>query len=88
MFRLMMTFTHTSELTETLQAEIKLGNESWVIDCHRMKMGKKEMNLRKVKHHIFLPKQDWELLQELHPITGATSIFLPINETTESQPQL
>ncbi|MES2324875.1 MAG: integrase arm-type DNA-binding domain-containing protein [Pseudomonadota bacterium] len=78
MFRLMMmTFVRTSELTETPWSEIDLENESWVIDWHRMKMGKKKVNPRKVNHHVFLPKQGWELLRELHGITGGNRYLFP-----------
>ena len=78
MFRLMMmTFVRTSELTETPWSEIDLVNESWVIDWHRMKMGKKKLNPRKVNHHVFLPSQGWELLRELHTITGKNNYLFP-----------
>jgi len=78
MFRLMMmTFVRTSELTETPWSEIDLVNESWVIDWHRMKMGKKKINPRKVNHHVFLPRQGWELLRELHEITGGNKYLFP-----------
>ncbi len=78
MFRLMMlTFVRTSELTETPWAEIDLENESWVIDWRRMKMGKKKLNPRKVSHHVFLPRQGWELLRELHTITGNNKFLFP-----------
>ena len=78
MFRLMMmTFVRTSELTETPWSEIDLENESWVIDWHRMKMGKKKVNPRKVNHHVFLPTQGWELLRELHAITGGNKYLFP-----------
>ncbi len=78
MFRLMMmTFVRTSELTETPWSEIDLENESWVIDWHRMKMGKKKVNPRKVNHHVFLPAQGWVLLRELHAITGGNTYLFP-----------
>lgn len=78
MFRLMMlTFVRTSELTETPWSEIDLENESWVIDWHRMKMGKKKINPRKVDHHVFLPRQGWALLRELHEITGNNKYLFP-----------
>jgi integrase len=78
MFRLMMmTFVRTSELTETPWSEIDLENESWVIDWHRMKMGKKKVNPRKVNHHVFLPAQGWTLLRELHAITGGNKYLFP-----------
>lgn len=78
MFRLMMlTFVRTSELTETPWSEIDLENESWIIDWHRMKMGKRKINPRKVNHHVFLPRQGWELLRELHAITGNNKYLFP-----------
>jgi integrase len=78
MFRLMMmTFVRTSELTETPWSEIDLVNESWVIDWHRMKMGKKKVNPRKVNHHVFLPRQGWALLRDLHAITGGNKYLFP-----------
>jgi integrase len=78
MFRLMMmTFVRTSELTETPWSEIDLENESWVIDWHRMKMGKRKINPRKVNHHVFLPAQGWALLRELHAITGNNKYLFP-----------
>jgi integrase len=86
MFRLMMmTFVRTSELTETPWSEIDLENESWVIDWHRMKMGKKKLNPRKVNHHVFLPRQGWELLRELHTITGGNKYLFP-NQRDHEKP--
>jgi integrase len=86
MFRLMMmTFVRTSELTETPWSEIDLENESWVIDWHRMKMGKKKANPRKVNHHVFLPRQGWELLRELHTITGGNKYLFP-NQRDHKKP--
>jgi integrase len=86
MFRLMMmTFVRTSELTETPWSEIDLENESWVIDWHRMKMGKRKVNPRKVDHHVFLPRQGWELLRELHAITGGNKYLFP-NMRDHKQP--
>ncbi|HEY0489313.1 MAG TPA: integrase arm-type DNA-binding domain-containing protein [Telluria sp.] len=78
MFRLMMlTFVRTSELTETPWSEVDLVNESWVIDWRRMKMGKKRINPRKVNHHVFLPRQGWALLRELHTVTGGNRYLFP-----------
>lgn len=86
MFRLMMmTFVRTSELTETPWSEIDLENETWVIDWHRMKMGKKKLNPRKVNHHVFLPSQGWDLLRELHAITGANTYLFP-NQRDHEKP--
>jgi integrase len=86
MFRLMMlTFVRTSELTTTEWAEIDLENESWVIPWQRMKMGKKKINPRKVDHHVFLPRQGWELLRELRTITGNNKYLFP-NQRDHEQP--
>lgn len=86
MFRIMMlTFVRTSELTTTEWAEIDLENESWVIDWHRMKMGKKKLNPRKVDHHVFLPRQGWALLRELHAVTGNNKYLFP-NQRDHEKP--
>jgi len=86
MFRLMMmVFVRTSELTETPWSEIDLENESWVIDWHRMKMGKKKIGARKVNHHVFLPSQGWALLRELHAITGGNKYLFP-NQRDHEKP--
>jgi integrase len=86
MFRLMMmTFVRTSELTETPWSEIDLKNEIWVIDWHRMKMGKRKLNPRKVNHHVFLPRQGWALLRELHAITGQNKYLFP-NQRDHEKP--
>jgi integrase len=78
MFRLMMlSFVRTSELTETPWSEIDLENEAWVIDWHRMKMGRRKVKPRKVNHHVFLPRQGWELLRELHTVTGGNKYLFP-----------
>ncbi|PFH08791.1 integrase [Collimonas sp. PA-H2] len=84
MFRIMMmTFVRTSELTETPWSEIDLENESWVIDWHRMKMGKKKLNPRKVNHHVFLPRQGWTLLRKLHAKTGNNKYLFPNQRNPE-----
>jgi integrase len=78
MFRLMMlTFVRTSELTTTEWSEIDLDKQEWCIPWQRMKMGKKKLNPRKVNHHVFLPKQGWELLKELHQYTGSNKFLFP-----------
>jgi len=78
MFRLMLLiFVRTSELTETPWSEIDLINEEWVIPWSRMKMGKRKMNPRKVDHHVLLPRQGWEILRELHTITGGNKFLFP-----------
>jgi integrase len=86
LMRLMMfIFVRTSELTETPWSEIDLENESWVIDWHRMKMGKKKVRPRKVNHHVFLPAQGWVLLRELHAITGGNRYLFP-NQRDHEKP--
>jgi integrase len=86
LMRLMMfIFVRTSELTETPWSEIDLENESWVIDWHRMKMGKKKVKPRKVNHHVFLPAQGWVLLRELHTITGGNKYLFP-NQRDHEKP--
>jgi len=86
LMRLMMfIFVRTSELTETPWSEIDLENESWVIDWHRMKMGKRKIKPRKVNHHVFLPAQGWVLLRELHAITGGNKYLFP-NQRDHEKP--
>lgn len=78
MFRLMLlTFVRTSELTTTEWKEIDLESEHWLIPWQRMKMGKKKLNPRKQDHHVFLPRQGWQLLRELHAITGSNRYLFP-----------
>jgi integrase len=74
---MMMVFVRTSELTETPWSEIDLENEVWVIPWKRMKMGRRKVNPRKVDHHVFLPRQGWELLRELHAVTGGNAYLFP-----------
>lgn len=86
LMRLMMfIFVRTSELTETPWSEIDLENESWIIDWHRMKMGKRKVKPRKVNHHVFLPAQGWVLLRELHAITGGNKYLFP-NQRDHEKP--
>jgi integrase len=86
MFRLMMLiFVRTSELTETPWSEIDLENEEWVIPWSRMKMGKRKINPRKVDHHVFLPRQGWHLLRELHTVTGGNKFLFP-NQRDHEKP--
>ncbi|HEY8606308.1 MAG TPA: integrase arm-type DNA-binding domain-containing protein [Noviherbaspirillum sp.] len=86
MMRLMMlVFVRTSELIETPWAEIDLEREQWVIPWQRMKMGKRKLNPRKVDHHVNLPSQGWELLRELHAITGRNKYLFP-NQRDPAKP--
>ena len=82
---MMMVFVRTAELIETPWAEIDLANESWVIDWHRMKMGKRKVKPRQVNHHVFLPAQGWALLRELHAITGGNKYLFP-NQRDHEKP--
>ena len=78
MFRLMMmTFVRTSELTTTEWSEIDFEKQVWTIPWQRMKMGKKKLHPRKTDHHVFLPKQGWKLLRELHTYTGNNQYLFP-----------
>jgi integrase len=78
MLRLMMlVFVRTSELTQTPWSEIDFDNEVWIIKWHRMKMGKRKINPRKVDHHVHLPRQGWEMLRELHKLTGGNRYLFP-----------
>ncbi len=74
---MLLVFVRTSELTETPWSEIDLVNEEWVIPWRRMKMGKRKINPRKVDHHVFLPRQGWALLRDLHAVTGGGKYLFP-----------
>lgn len=74
---MMMVFVRTSELTQTPWSEIDFENEVWIIKWHRMKMGKRKINPRKVDHHVHLPRHGWELLRELHTLTGGNRCLFP-----------
>lgn len=74
---MLLVFVRTSELTETPWSEIDLDHEEWVIPWQRMKMGKRKINPRKVDHHVFLPRQGWALLRELHAATGGGKYLFP-----------
>jgi len=82
---MMLVFVRTSELIETPWAEIDIENECWIIPWQRMKMGKRKVNPRKVDHHVFLPRQGWELLRELHAITGGNKYLFP-NQRDHEKP--
>jgi integrase len=86
MMRLMLlVFVRTSELIETPWSEINLENETWVIPWQRMKMGRKQVNPRKLDHHVHLPHQGWALLRELHKLTGH-GVYLFPNRTDHERP--
>lgn len=86
MIRLMLlVFVRTSELTETPWSEIDFDKQVWIIKWHRMKMGKRKINPRRVDHHVHLPRQGWELLRELHSHTGANEYLFP-NRNDHSRP--
>lgn len=82
---MMLVFVRTSELTETPWSEIDLKTEQWVIPWQRMKMGKRKINPRKVDHHVNMPRQGWELLRELHAITGGSKYLFP-NQRDHEKP--
>ena len=82
---MMLTFVRTSELIETPWSEVDLENERWVIPWQRMKMGKKKIKPRKLDHDVFLPRQGWELLHELHAITGGNQFLFP-NQRDHARP--
>ncbi len=82
---MMLVFVRTSELIETPWSEIDLENEQWVIPWQRMKMGKKKVNPRKVDHHVNMPRQGWELLRELHTMTGRSKYLFP-NQRDHEKP--
>ena len=82
---MMLTFVRTSELIETPWAEIDLENEVWVIPWQRMKMGKKKVKPRKENHDVFLPRQGWALLRELHSLTGGNTYLFP-NQRDHAKP--
>ena len=44
-----------------------------------------EINPRKVNHNVFLPRQGWELLRELHTITGGNKYLFP-NQRDHEKP--
>lgn len=74
---MMMVFVRTSELTETPWSEIDFANKVWIIKWHRMKMGKRKINPRRVDHHVHLPRQGWEMLRELQTLTGGNEYLFP-----------
>lgn len=86
MMRLMLlVFVRTSELIETPWSEIDLENETWVIPWQRMKMGRRQVNPRKLDHQVHLPRQGWALLRELHTLTGRGKYLFP-NRTDHERP--
>lgn len=84
---MLLVFVRTSELTETPWSEIDLDNEEWVIPWQRMKMGKRKINPRKVDHDVFLPRQGWALLRELHAVTGGSKYLFPNRNDHERPPR-
>ncbi|KIF82411.1 tyrosine-type recombinase/integrase [Noviherbaspirillum autotrophicum] len=82
---MMLVFVRTSELIETPWSEIDLEDEQWVIPWQRMKMGKRKVNPRKVNHHVNMPRQGWEMLRELHAITGRGKYLFP-NQRDHEKP--
>lgn len=82
---MMLLFVRTSELMETPWSEIDLENEVWVIPWQRMKMGKRKVKPDKTDHDTCLPRQGWELLRELHTMTG-TGVHLFQGQRDHSKP--
>jgi integrase len=74
---MMLVFVRTSELIETPWSEVDLENEIWIIPWQRMKMGRKTLNPDMVDHHVNMPRQGWELLRDLHELTGAGKYVFP-----------
>jgi integrase len=50
-----------------------------------MKMGRKQVNPRKLDHHVHLPRQGWVLLRELYKLTGHGKYLFP-NRTDHERP--
>lgn len=82
---MMLVFVRTSELIETPWSEIDLENEVWIIPWQRMKMGKRKVKPVKVDHHTCLPRQGWQLLRELHTLTGGGKYLFP-NQRDHEKP--
>ncbi|MDR1310423.1 MAG: integrase arm-type DNA-binding domain-containing protein [Burkholderiaceae bacterium] len=82
---MLLVFLRTSELIETPWSEINLETGEWVIPWRRMKRGKLAINPDKTDHHVFLPRQALELLQELHRLTGGSKWVFP-NQREPSKP--
>lgn len=65
-----------SELREARWDEFNLGKALWVIPAERMK--------RRREHLVPLPRQAFELLRDLHKLTGAYPLLFPgRSETTK-----
>jgi integrase len=82
---MMLLFVRTSELIETPWSEIDLENEVWIIPWPRMKMGKRKVKPVKVDHQTCLPRQGWQLLRELHALTGRCKYLFP-NQRDHERP--
>lgn len=74
---MLLVFVRTSELVETPWREIDLEAETWIIPWQRMKMGKRKINPRKLDHQVNLPRQGWDLLRDLHRLTGGGEYLFP-----------
>jgi integrase len=74
---MLLVFVRTSELIETPWSEIDLEKGEWIIPWQRMKRGKLTVNPDMTDHHVCLSRQAWQLLRELHAITGGGTYLFP-----------
>ena len=82
---MLLVFVRTSELIETPWSEINLEKGEWIIPWQRMKRGKLTVNPDMTDHHVCLSRQAWQLLRELHAITGG-GIYLFPNQRDHHKP--
>lgn len=74
---MLLVFVRTSELIETPWTEVNLEKGEWIIPWQRMKRGKLTVNPDMTDHHVCLSRQAWQLLRELHAITGGGTYLFP-----------
>jgi integrase len=82
---MMLLFVRTSELITTPWSEIDLEKGEWVIPWQRMKRGKLTVNPDKTDHHVCLSKQAFDLLRDLHTLTGGGTYVFP-NQRDPAKP--
>lgn len=82
---MMLVFVRTSELIETPWSEIDLEAGEWVIPWQRMKRGKLTVNPDKTSHHVCLSSQAFDLLRDLHTLTGGGKYLFP-NQRDHEKP--
>jgi integrase len=82
---MLLLFLRTSELIETPWSEIDLEKGEWIIPWHRMKRGKLAINPDKTDHHVCMSSRAWELLRELHELTGRNKWLFP-NQRDHEKP--